>query len=995
MTLIFCFVITAAFSILGPTYAGGDCHFLGVKFTVGSLDHNNNCVGNIPPPSICYKTGRDSNWQCNAFLVSGYPRLEFNFSEPAVASEPRFQLNVNWSSSAVTSSKFFISNIVIKEKNNCGLYKTIDLADKGSQCLNHYSTANIEKFYCNGSTTYGLVLNATSRESKEMRLCGFDLTTGECRCEVDVSPQRGCKITPINPISLESTGGIVQYGMDNVTMNCSCSERNDAVNWFSPNGSKLYDFYTTSSGTPYVIQNDERTSSLVVIPTFSYSVFGTYTCGIRSSFPPSLMAISNLRVDRTRCIVLQPYSLTTTGEKLIYIIQTSDHIRCKCKGQNGRLIYKQPRWFFPNGDIVNDTIVNDTQYNNVPYVYYTRKRQDEIRLVIPFSNNNSYYNGIYTCGIGEDLSSPDYTATVHVIMAIKPVIMLRVMNQTYESGETAMFSCKATGEPVPLIEWYINRTEKVTPSPKYILSSPITSNYAFSTLIIFNVTLLDVGTYRCKVTNIAGKISSSGELTINDPAVITKIYSNYQTVTIYDSTLITCHAKGYPPPTFYWMLYYEVVKNDSNTVVSHYDKCSSSTFDSDCKSTSTLYIKTTLSFHNGTYRCVAINSAGNDTKSAELNVKVPFPEIKVHPKSEAVDLTETVTLTCFATGYDVSYQWKSSSGSFASKVWGINTHTLVIPDVRSSDDNTYTCVASNEGGNASSNGAKLTVTGLPEVTVTPSNQSVEVTRTAIFTTTVSGVGVKSFMYQWRHNGTIISGENGNTLVITNVMETDSGNYDCIVTNQYGDYIISEKVTLFAAMSPPVIMQDPMDVNVLLFGLAKFQCVAEGYKANITWQKHGSTLPRTSRIYIRLEDKDEIKSILEINSAVGYYAGKYCCIVGNKAGYVSSCANLTVNVPCPELISPPEKTAVQEGEVAVFYCLALSYSGLKYDWKTQDGSSLPSTAVKSFASMPYQGHLTTFYTLFIPSVKKSYNKQYCCVATNQCGDTVQCAQLIVN
>ena len=86
----------------------------------------------------------------------------------------------------------------------------------------------------------------------------------------------------------------------------------------------------------------------------------------------------------------------------------------------------------------------------------------------------------------------------------------------------------------------------------------------------------------------------------------------------------------------------------------------------------------------------------------------------------------------------------------------------------------------------------------------------------------------------------------------------------------------------------------MDVNVLLFGLAKFQCVAEGYKANITWQKHGSTLPRTSRIYIRLEDKDEIKSILEINSAVGYYAGKYCCIVGNKAGYVSSCANLTVN-----------------------------------------------------------------------------------------------------
>ena len=36
----------------------------------------------------------------------------------------------------------------------------------------------------------------------------------------------------------------------------------------------------------------------------------------------------------------------------------------------------------------------------------------------------------------------------------------------------------------------------------------------------------------------------------------------------------------------------------------------------------------------------------------------------------------------------------------------------MIPDVRSSDDNTYTCVASNDGGNASSNATKLTVIGM-------------------------------------------------------------------------------------------------------------------------------------------------------------------------------------------------------------------------------------------------------------------------------------------
>ena len=45
-----------------------------------------------------------------------------------------------------------------------------------------------------------------------------------------------------------------------------------------------------------------------------------------------------------------------------------------------------------------------------------------------------------------------------------------------------------------------------------------------------------------------------------------------------------------------------------------------------------------------------------------------------------------------------------------NKVTGINSNTLVIPNVRSSDDNTYTCVASNEGGTVSSNAAQLTVT---------------------------------------------------------------------------------------------------------------------------------------------------------------------------------------------------------------------------------------------------------------------------------------------
>ena len=92
-----------------------------------------------------------------------------------------------------------------------------------------------------------------------------------------------------------------------------------------------------------------------------------------------------------------------------------------------------------------------------------------------------------------------------------------------------------------------------------------------------------------------------------------------------------------------------------------------------------------------------------------LYLIVAIPKIVSHPSSQNINITQTATFTCKATGYNVIYRWTIGSGSFPSKVTGINSNTLVIPDVRSSDENTFTCVASNEGGCVSSNAAQLTV----------------------------------------------------------------------------------------------------------------------------------------------------------------------------------------------------------------------------------------------------------------------------------------------
>ena len=76
-----------------------------------------------------------------------------------------------------------------------------------------------------------------------------------------------------------------------------------------------------------------------------------------------------------------------------------------------------------------------------------------------------------------------------------------------------------------------------------------------------------------------------------------------------------------------------------------------------------------------------------------------------------------------------------------------------------------------------------------------SSQIVEVTHNVSFTTMITGMRSIIFIYQWRHNGTIINGRTSDTLMITDMMEIDSGHYECVVTNQFGHTNVSNTVVL--------------------------------------------------------------------------------------------------------------------------------------------------------------------------------------------------------
>ena len=100
-------------------------------------------------------------------------------------------------------------------------------------------------------------------------------------------------------------------------------------------------------------------------------------------------------------------------------------------------------------------------------------------------------------------------------------------------------------------------------------------------------------------------------------------------------------------------------------------------------------------------------------------------------------------------------------------------------------------------------------------------------------------------------------------------------------------------------------------------------------------------------------------------------------------------------PVPEIIGFPRNITVLPGGTTIFYCLALSYGSLVYDWKKVDGKDFPSTATKSFVYSNFIGRNTTVYKLAISNTQLSNEGKYCCIAQSEGGTITKCAWLNVN
>jgi len=105
---------------------------------------------------------------------------------------------------------------------------------------------------------------------------------------------------------------------------------------------------------------------------------------------------------------------------------------------------------------------------------------------------------------------------------VTPAISPEVMDETQNEGDTASYTCQATGEPVPTISWYFNGVQvDDSDMDKYNISEMSLNTTTISnTLTVISVESSDVGTYTCNATNVVSSNTSSGVITVNSELLL-------------------------------------------------------------------------------------------------------------------------------------------------------------------------------------------------------------------------------------------------------------------------------------------------------------------------------------------------------------------------------------------------------------------------------------------------------------------------------------------
>lgn len=154
------------------------------------------------------------------------------------------------------------------------------------------------------------------------------------------------------------------------------------------------------------------------------------------------------------------------------------------------------------------------------------------------------------------------------------------------------------------------------------------------------------------------------------------------------------------------------------------------------------------------------------------------------------------------------------------------------------------------------------------------------------------------------------------LVLNNVSNSDSGRYQCVVSNSFG--MTYSNKSLITIVTFPKFKKVPANITVRAGEVAELECAASGDPLpQMAWQKDGGNdffAARERRMQVMPAD-DKFFIINSKSSDMGVYS----CIAQNIAGSIMSNATLIVLEP-PHFVNAMENKETKAGESVIIRCM---------------------------------------------------------------------------
>ncbi|KAJ8728981.1 hypothetical protein PYW07_006677 [Mythimna separata] len=349
---------------------------------------------------------------------------------------------------------------------------------------------------------------------------------------------------------------------------------------------------------------------------------------------------------------------------------------------------------------VNATLECNAKGSPAPNLTWTYNNTDwhQHNSVLISTNITSQSEGLYRCDAINKAGKTHIVYRVNIVAGaeVKDIVAFSngegvTVDGTLEvvQGSRTRIACKATGNPIPDIQWI--KQGRAVSENSYDID--------YADLVLNNVQVEQGGVYTCVAANEGGSDERKVKIEVLEPPKIFQALfqnANSSTNEVHIEVIsgqafyLHCHPYGNPLPSVYWF------KDDVPLKL----------FDQSMVSTNfgeVIVVKKAVEEQTGNYTCVARNKVGNTSVVYLIDVLVPPPTPKESSKKVIASVEKPLVLTCPAVGSPLpSVMWikhpYTEINGDERVLLSDDNFSLIINKTEVTDGGKYSCIMMNKVG---------------------------------------------------------------------------------------------------------------------------------------------------------------------------------------------------------------------------------------------------------------------------------------------------------